>query len=66
MSGGQGRMELCVSVSDFSPLEEVLEIVPAEEVVPAVPLDVHERDKEDKEDLDEVLDEGSDENSDEG
>ena len=56
MSGGQGRMESCVSVSDFSPLEEVLDSVPVEEVVP---VDVHERDIENKEkdneDLDEVF-----------
>ena len=56
MSGRRGRMELCVSMSDFSPLEEVLEIEP---VVEVVPVDVHERDKvnkeKDKEGLDEVF-----------
>ena len=51
MSSRRERMESCVSVSDFSPLEEVLESVPAEEVVPTVPVDVHERDKEDSDEV---------------
>ena len=55
MSGERGRMESCVSMSEFSPLEEVLE---SEPVVEAVPVDVHERDKEDS---DEDWEEGSDE-----
>ena len=55
MSNRRERMESCVSVSEFSPLEEVLESVPAKEVVPTVPMDVHERDK-DKEDSDEDSD----------
>ena len=54
-------MESCVSMSEFSPLEEVLESVPAEKVVPSVPVDVHERDKKDS---DEDWEEGSDEVSD--
>jgi len=53
-------MESCVSVSEFSSLEELLESVPAVEVVPMVPMDVHEKDKN-KEDSDKVSDEGSDE-----
>ena len=57
MSGGQGRVESCVSVFDFSPHEDVLESVPDDEEV--VPVDVHERDKENKEkdneDSDEVF-----------
>ena len=65
MNSRRERMESCVSVSDFSPLEEVLESVPAEEVLPTVPMDVHEKDKDNKEDSDKVLNEGSDEDSDE-
>ena len=56
MSGRRGRMESCVSMSEFSPLEEVLESVP---VVEVFPVDVLERDKENKEkdneDSDEVF-----------
>ena len=58
MSNRQERMESYVSASEFSPLEEVLESVPAEEVVSTVPMDVHERDKEDSDkDSEEGLDE---------
>ena len=39
MSIRQERMESYVSASEFSPLEEVLESVPAEEVVSTVPMD---------------------------
>ena len=57
-------MESSVSVSEFEPLVEVLESVSAEEVVPTVPMDVHEKDKN-KEDSDKVSNEGSDEDWDE-
>ena len=61
MSNRRERIESCVSASDFSPLVEVLESVPAEEVVPTVPMDVHKN----KEDSDKVSNKGSDEDSDE-
>ena len=57
MSNRRERTESCVSASDFSPLVEVLESVPAEEVVQTVPMDVHKN----KEDSDKVSNEGSDE-----
>ena len=56
MSNRRERTESCVSASDFSPLVEVLESVPAEEVLQTVPMDVHKN----KEDSDKVSNEGSD------
>ena len=60
MGGERERMESSVRMSDFSPLREVLENVPAEEVAPSVPGDVQERakvvsDQEWEEGLDEVF-----------
>ena len=46
MSNRQEGMESYVSASEFSPLEEVLECVPAKEVASTVPIEVHERDKD--------------------
>merc|ERR1711874_505557 len=60
-SNRQKRTESCVSEADFTPLAEVLESVPAEEVIQTVPMDVHKN----KEDSDKVSNEGSDEDLDE-
>ena len=64
MGNRRERIESSVSVSDFVPLVDVLESVPAEEVVPTVPIDVHVQDKN-KEDSDKVPNKSSDEDWDE-
>merc|ERR1712030_306 len=53
-----GRMDSIISMSDFVPLVDVLEGVPAEEVVPTVPIVVHVQDKN-KEDSDELFPENT-------
>ena len=44
MGNRRERMESSVSMSEFEPLVDVLESVPAEEVVPTVPIDAHGKD----------------------
>ena len=70
MVNGRERMESSASVTDNGPEEPLVDVlenvegVPAEEVVPTVPIVVHVQDKN-KEDSDKVPNESSDEDWDE-